>query len=90
VGDDGMSHNIAIARSIQEITDCFSVMKELRSHLEIADFIAQVQRQQQQFDYQLVYLQVDKLVRAVVFDLFDIKFVQAEERIEFEWRGESG
>ena len=26
--------------------------------------------------------------RAVVFDLFDIKFVQAEKRIEFEWRGE--
>jgi Aspartyl protease len=30
------------------------------------------------------------LGRDVVFDLFDIKFVQAEERIEFEWRGESG
>ncbi|WP_310489700.1 retropepsin-like aspartic protease [Chamaesiphon sp. VAR_69_metabat_338] len=28
------------------------------------------------------------LGREVVFDLFDIKFVQAEERIEFEWRGE--
>ncbi len=27
------------------------------------------------------------LGREVVFDLFDIKFVQAEERIEFEWRG---
>ena len=26
------------------------------------------------------------LGREVVFDLFDIKFVQAEERIEFEWR----
>jgi hypothetical protein len=28
------------------------------------------------------------LGREVVFDLFDIKFVQAEKRIEFEWRGE--
>ncbi len=28
------------------------------------------------------------LGREVVFDLFDIKFVQAEERIEFEWRGD--
>ena len=28
------------------------------------------------------------LGREVVFDLFDIKFVQADERIEFEWRGE--
>lgn len=27
------------------------------------------------------------LGREVVFDLFDVKFVQAEERIEFEWRG---
>lgn len=28
------------------------------------------------------------LGREVVFDLFDIKFIQAEERIEFEWRGD--
>jgi Aspartyl protease len=27
------------------------------------------------------------LGREIVFDLFDIKFIQAEERIEFEWRG---
>lgn len=47
-----------IATSIQEITDCFSVMKELRSNLELGDFITQVQRQQQQSDYRLVYLQV--------------------------------
>jgi hypothetical protein len=41
-----MSHNISLAEpllwkialSIQEITDCFPVMKELRSHLELADF----------------------------------------------------
>ena len=54
-----------IATSIQEITDCFPVMKELRSNLELVDFITQVQRQQQQFDYRLVYLQVGDLVRAV-------------------------
>ena len=29
------------------------------------------------------------LGREVVFDLFDIKFVQAQKRIEFEWRGEA-
>jgi Aspartyl protease len=28
------------------------------------------------------------LGREVVFDLFDIKFVQAEEKIEFQWRGD--
>jgi hypothetical protein len=68
-----MVDKIAISLSIQEITDCFPVMKELRSHLELADFIVgvasrnenRVRRQQQQFDYQLVYLQVDEKVRAV-------------------------
>jgi GNAT superfamily N-acetyltransferase len=65
VGNDGMRYNIAIALSIQEITDCFPVMKELRSHLELPDFIDRVRRQQQQFDYQLAYLQVDEIVRAV-------------------------
>jgi hypothetical protein len=45
-----MSDNIALAEplpwrlalSIQEITDCFPVMKELRSHLELVDFIVGV------------------------------------------------
>jgi GNAT superfamily N-acetyltransferase len=60
-----MKNNISIAISIQAITDCFPVIKELRSHLELADFIAQVQRQQQQFNYQLVYLQVDNTIQAV-------------------------
>lgn len=60
-----MRDRIAIALSIQEITDCFPVMKELRAHLELADFIDRVRRQQKQFDYQLAYLQVDLRVRAV-------------------------
>jgi hypothetical protein len=30
------------------------------------------------------------LGREVVFDSFDLKFVQADERIEFDWRGEGG
>jgi GNAT superfamily N-acetyltransferase len=58
-------NNISIARSIQAITDCFPVVRELRSHLELTDFIVQVQRQQQQFNYQLVYLQVDQTIQAV-------------------------
>jgi GNAT superfamily N-acetyltransferase len=60
-----MGHNISIATSIQAITDCFPVMAELRPHLELPDFITQVQRQQQQFNYQLVYLQVDRTIQAV-------------------------
>jgi GNAT superfamily N-acetyltransferase len=56
---------IKIAIAIQEISDCFPVMQELRAHLELNSFIAQIQRQQQQDRYQLVYLQVDRVVRAV-------------------------
>jgi GNAT superfamily N-acetyltransferase len=40
-------------------------MKELRPHLELPDFLKQVQRQQQQFNYQIVYLQIDGEIRAV-------------------------
>jgi GNAT superfamily N-acetyltransferase len=60
-----MKNNIAIAISIQAITDCFPVIKELRPNFELADFITQVQRQQQQFNYQLVYLHVNEKIQAV-------------------------
>jgi hypothetical protein len=60
-----MIHKISIAVSAQEITNCFPVIKELRTHLEISDFTTQVQRQQQQFNYQLVYLHVDEMIQAV-------------------------
>jgi GNAT superfamily N-acetyltransferase len=60
-----MTNQISIATSTQEIGDCFTIIKELRSHLERSEFINRVQRQQQQFDYQLTYLQADKIVRAV-------------------------
>lgn len=56
---------IKIATSIQEISDCFPVMQELRSSLDLDSFISQVQRQQQQFNYQLAYLQVDGSIQAV-------------------------
>ena len=60
-----MKNNISIAISIQSITDCFPVMVELRSHLELTDFITQVQRQQQESNYQLVYFQVDGIIQSV-------------------------
>jgi GNAT superfamily N-acetyltransferase len=60
-----MSDRILIAKSEQEISDCFPVIQELRSHLELTNFVTQVQRQQQQSDYRLAYLQVDELVLAV-------------------------
>jgi GNAT superfamily N-acetyltransferase len=60
-----MKSNISISTSIEEIANCFPIMQELRSHLELDDFMTRVQRQQQQFNYQLVYLQVDEMIRAV-------------------------
>jgi GNAT superfamily N-acetyltransferase len=60
-----MKSKISIAISSQAISDCFPVMLELRSHLQLADFVAQVQRQQHQANYQLVYLQVDQVIQAV-------------------------
>jgi GNAT superfamily N-acetyltransferase len=60
-----MSDRISIAESIREINDCFPVIKELRSHLELTDFIIQVQRQQQQFNYRLAYLRAEEMVVAV-------------------------
>ncbi|WP_310489698.1 GNAT family N-acetyltransferase [Chamaesiphon sp. VAR_69_metabat_338] len=60
-----MIDKISLAISIEEITACFPVIRELRTHLEIADFITQVQRQQQQFNYQLIYLRVDDSIQTV-------------------------
>jgi GNAT superfamily N-acetyltransferase len=56
---------IKIATSIQEFSDCFPVMQELRSNLDLDSLITQVQRQQQQLNYQLAYLQVDEAIQAV-------------------------
>ncbi len=50
---------------MQEISDCFPVMSELRPHLSLAEFITQVRRQQEQCHYQLVYLQADESIEAV-------------------------
>ena len=56
---------IIIATTIQEIADCFPVMQELRHHLDRESFIDRVQRQQQEYNYQLIYLQVDGAIPAV-------------------------
>ncbi len=40
-------------------------MQELRSQLELNSFVARVQRQQQQYNYRLIYLQVDRTIQAV-------------------------
>jgi GNAT superfamily N-acetyltransferase len=58
-------NQISIATSMQEISDCFPVMSELRPHLSLAEFISQVRRQQEQCYYHLVYLQADESIEAV-------------------------
>jgi GNAT superfamily N-acetyltransferase len=58
-------NQISIAVSIQQISDCFAVMSELRPHLSLAEFIDRVRRQQHQYHYQLVYLQADDSICAV-------------------------
>jgi GNAT superfamily N-acetyltransferase len=56
---------INLATSDRELADCFIVMQELRSNLELNTFITQVRRQQQQYNYQLTYLQIDDSIQAV-------------------------
>lgn len=56
---------IAIATTDQQIRRCFSVMRELRTHIvDQAEFVERVQRQQTQ-GYQLAFLESDSEVRAV-------------------------
>jgi GNAT superfamily N-acetyltransferase len=56
---------IIIATTMQEIADCFPVMQALRHHLDCESFIDRVQRQQQAYNYQLIYLQIDGAIPAV-------------------------
>jgi hypothetical protein len=58
-------NQISTATSMQEISDCFPVMSELRPHLSQVEFITQVRRQQQECNYQLGYLQADESIEAV-------------------------
>jgi GNAT superfamily N-acetyltransferase len=56
---------IIIATTMQEIADCFPVMHELRPHLDRESFIDRVQRQQQHYNYQLIYVQIERSIPAV-------------------------
>ncbi|TVQ18420.1 MAG: GNAT family N-acetyltransferase [Leptolyngbya sp. DLM2.Bin15] len=55
---------IQFARSDLDIAQCFPIMVQLRPHLDPAEFVSQVQRQQQ-VGYHLVYLDVDEAVQAI-------------------------
>ena len=56
--------NIKLAQTDAEKLACFPVMKELRTHLEEADFLPQLKRLETQ-DYQLVYVEDKSQVVAV-------------------------
>ena len=55
---------VKLAKTDSEIRACFPVMRELRTHLLEADFVARINRQQQG-GYQLAYVDDGGAVRAV-------------------------
>lgn len=55
---------IAHADTESRIARCYPVMSQLRPHIPEAEFVPQVQRQQQN-GYRLAYLEADSRVRAV-------------------------
>jgi GNAT superfamily N-acetyltransferase len=55
---------IQIARTDEEIRRCFPVMHQLRTHLEAAEFVPTIRRQQEG-GYRLAYLEDDGEVPAV-------------------------
>lgn len=55
---------IKIAETVAEITNCYAVMKELRPHLSLEEFVTQVKRQMKESNFQLVYL-TDSEIKAV-------------------------
>jgi GNAT superfamily N-acetyltransferase len=55
---------IALARTDREIQRCFSVMAELRPHLDESEFVARVRTQQRE-GFELAFLSEKKQVKAV-------------------------
>ena len=56
---------IKIAESENEIENCYAVMSELRPHLSLEDFTAQVLRQMKASNFRLVYLEDSEKIKAV-------------------------
>ena len=59
-----MSSRIALAKEEQEILDCYSIMVELRPHIQPDKFLSKIKRLTEIAGYQLVYL-TDGTVKAV-------------------------
>ena len=56
---------IAFATTDDEISDCYDVMSQLRTHIAPEDFLARVRRQMDDFDFRLAYLKDEGEVKAV-------------------------
>lgn len=56
--------NVQIAQTETEIAHCFPVIVQLRPHLTLDSFVAQVQRQQKE-GYQLAFIETKGTVQAV-------------------------
>lgn len=52
---------IKIAETDEEIKDCYAVMSQLRPHLSLENFVAQVKRQIENSNFQLVYLSENEI-----------------------------
>ena len=59
-----MNGRITVARSEQEISDCYSVMAELRPHIRPGEFLPAVKRLAEIAGFQLAYL-TDGEIKAV-------------------------
>jgi len=65
---------IGLADTAEQVGRCSSVMRELRPHIKAIDFAARVLQQQEE-GYQLVFLELDGVVRSVAgFRIFNLLF----------------
>ena len=55
---------IISASTPEQIEQCYSVMRDLRPHLELEAFMQQVQRQQRSDGYRLIFAQEETEIRA--------------------------
>lgn len=56
---------IKIVETENEIENCYAVMRELRPHLSLENFVAQVKRQMKNSNFRLVYLEENSEIKAV-------------------------
>lgn len=78
-------HKIRLAESDQEILNCFSVMKELRPHLEAGNFLPRVKKLSETTGLRLAFLQDAGEIKAVAgfriseWLAFDGKYLEIED-----------